>query len=104
MDIFGFVQCDLVVPEELKLKLVNSPPIFKNTQVARKDIGDYMKDYANENEMLKHPQRMLISDAGNWNIYNSSVQLLFGVWLAVPQNLPPTSGPDLKFAKRVARV
>ena len=49
------------VPDELKLKFANFPPTFKNTEVVRNDIGDYMKNYANENEMLKHPQRMLIS-------------------------------------------
>ena len=59
--LFGYVQCDLVVPDELKSKFSNFPPIFKNTEVGRKDIGDYMKNYAIENEMLKHPQRMLIS-------------------------------------------
>ena len=59
--LFGYVQCDLVVPDELKSKFANFPPIFKNTEVGRNDIGDYMKNYAIENEMLKHPQRMLIS-------------------------------------------
>ena len=59
--LFGYVQCDLVVPDELKSKYANFPPIFKNTEVGRNDIGDYMKNYAIENEMLKHPQRMLIS-------------------------------------------
>ena len=64
--LFGYVQCDLVVPDELKSKFANSPPIFKNTEVGRNyywrlNIGDYMKNYAIENEMLKHPQRMLIS-------------------------------------------
>ena len=59
--LFGYFQCDLVVPDELKSKFANFPPIFKNTEVGRDDIGDYMKNYAIENEMLKHPQRMLIS-------------------------------------------
>ena len=58
---FGYVQCDLVVPDELKSKFANFPLTFKNTEVTRNDIGDYMKNYAIENEMLKHPQRMLIS-------------------------------------------
>ena len=40
---------------------MNFPPIFKNTEVGRDDIGDYMKNYAIENEMLKQPQRRLIS-------------------------------------------
>ena len=59
--LFGYVQCDLVVPDELKSKFANFPPIFKSTDVGRDDIGDYMKNYAIENEMLKHPQIMLIS-------------------------------------------
>ena len=59
--LFGYVQCDLVVPDELKSKFANFPPIFKNTEVEKNDIGDYMKNYAIENEMIKHPQRMLIA-------------------------------------------
>ena len=59
--LFGYVQCDLVVSDELKSKFANFPPIFKNTEVGGNDIGDYTKNYAIENEMLKHPQRMLIS-------------------------------------------
>ena len=58
--LFGYVQCNLVVPDELKSKFANFPPIFKNTEVGRNDIGDYKKNYATENEMLKHTQRMLI--------------------------------------------
>ena len=63
MDLFlaTYVQCDLVVPDELKLKFANFPPIFKNTQVGRNDIGEYKKNYATENKTLKHPQRMLVS-------------------------------------------
>ena len=59
--LFGYVQCDLVVPDELKTKFANFPPIFKNTEVGRDDIRDHMKNYAIENELLKHPQRILIS-------------------------------------------
>ena len=58
---FGYVQCDLSVPDELKAKISNFPPIFKNIDVSRNDIGEYMKTYAEENDLLKQPQRMLIS-------------------------------------------
>ena len=62
MDHFlGSVLCNLIVPNQLKSEFANFPPIFKNTVVGKNDIGDYMKKYAIENEMLKHPQRMLIS-------------------------------------------
>ena len=37
--LFGYVQCDIEVPEELKEKFANFPPNFKNTNVGRRDIG-----------------------------------------------------------------
>ena len=42
--LFGYVQCDLEVPDGLKYKFSNFPPIFKNFNVSRADIGDYMRD------------------------------------------------------------
>ena len=36
----AFVQSDLVVPDELKSKVANFPPIFKNIEVGRNYIGD----------------------------------------------------------------
>ena len=58
---FGYVQCDLSVPDKLKAKFSNFPPIFKNIDVTRNDIEEYMKTHAEENDLLKQPQRMLIS-------------------------------------------
>ena len=55
------MQRDLSDQDELKAKFSNFPPIFKNIDVARNDIGEYMKTYAEENDLLKQPQRMLIS-------------------------------------------
>lgn len=37
------------------------PPIFKNTDITRDDIGDYMKKYAEDNDLLTTPRRNLIS-------------------------------------------
>ena len=37
--LFGYVQCDIEVPEELKEKFANFPPVFKNTNVGRHDFG-----------------------------------------------------------------
>ena len=53
---FGYVQCNLVFPDELKSKFAIFPPIFKNNEDERKDIGDCMKNYAIENDMLKDSQ------------------------------------------------
>ena len=68
--LYGYIQCDLVVPDELKAKFSNFPPIFKNTEVGRNDIGEYMQNYAIENDLLKHPQRMLIS---SFKLENGSI-------------------------------
>ena len=59
--LFGYVQCDIEVPVELKEKFANFPPIFKNTNVGRHDIGSLMKDYAEKEGLLSQPRKMLIS-------------------------------------------
>ena len=59
--LFGYVQCDLEVPEELRERFANFPPIFKNCDVGRENIGKFMLDYAERNALLLKPQRMLIS-------------------------------------------
>ena len=69
---FGYVQCDLEVPAGLKYKFSNFTPIFKNFNVSRADIGDYMRDYAVENNLLNQPQRMLIL---SFNLENEQLLL-----------------------------
>ena len=59
--LFAFVQCDLEVPEELKKNFASFPPIFKNKNVGRHDIGLLMKDYADKEGLLCQPRKMLIS-------------------------------------------
>ena len=59
--VFGFVQCDIEGLENLRSKLVNFPPIFKNTLVSKGDIGDLLKNYAEEEKLLSQPQKMLIT-------------------------------------------
>ena len=58
---FGYVQCDIEVPEELKKKFANFPPIFKNTNVGRHDIGSLMQDSAEKQELLCQLRKLLIS-------------------------------------------
>ena len=59
--LFGYVQCDIEVPENLRANFANFPPIFKNTLVIKRDIGDLMKNYAEEENFLSQPRKMLIS-------------------------------------------
>ena len=59
--LFGYVQCDIEVPDEIRTKFANFPPIFKNTNVGRHDIGSLMQDYAEKEGLLCHPRKLLIS-------------------------------------------
>ena len=58
--LFGYVQCNLKVPEHLKAYFAILPPIFKNTVVSRNDIGDLMKEYAERQGIMSQTRRMLI--------------------------------------------
>ena len=59
--LFGYVQCNSEVPENLRVNFTNIPPIFKNTLVSKCDIVDLMKNYAEEERLLSQPRKMLIS-------------------------------------------
>ena len=59
--LFGYVQCDIEEPESLRAKFANFPPISKNTFVSKSDIGDLMKNYAEEERLSSQPRKMLIS-------------------------------------------
>ena len=60
-DLFGYLQCDIAVPQNLRSKFVNFPPIFKNTLVSESEIGALMKKYAEEERLLSQPPKMLPS-------------------------------------------
>ena len=59
--LFGSLQCDIEVSEELKEKFANFPTIFKNTNLGRHDIGSLLQDYAEKEGLLCQPRKMLIS-------------------------------------------
>jgi len=59
--VFGFVQCDIRVPEHLKTEFADLPPIFKNANITIDDVGETMKQYAQQSGDLKQPRRSLIS-------------------------------------------
>ena len=50
-NISGYVQCDMEVPETFSANLVNFLPMFKNNLVGKNDIGDFMKTYAEDDEV-----------------------------------------------------
>ena len=60
-NLFGYVQGDIEVPENLRVNFANFPPIFKNFSVSKNDISDLMKNYAEEERLLSQPRKMMIS-------------------------------------------
>ena len=60
--LLGYVQCDIEVPEHLRDYFSNFPPIFQNTVVSRDDIGSLMEQYAEKENIMVQPRRMLISN------------------------------------------
>ena len=59
--LFGYVQCYIEVPEHLRSYFSNFPPIFKNIVFCRKDIGTLMREYAEKENSMAQPRRMVIS-------------------------------------------
>ena len=59
--LFGYVQCDIELPENLSDYFSIFPPIFKNTVVSRDDVGNLIKQYAEKENIMVQPRRMLIS-------------------------------------------
>ena len=58
--LFGMVECDVRVPSELRAHFAEMQPVFKNVTVTRDDIGPFMRQYAEENDIMSAPRRMLV--------------------------------------------
>ena len=58
--LFGMVECDIHVPEHLQDHFAEMQPIFKNVTVTRDDIGPFMRQYAEEHDIMSTPRRMLV--------------------------------------------
>ena len=60
-NLFGYVQCDIGVPENLREAFANFQPILKNNFIGRDDIGPLMMDYAEKKGLLTQPSTLLKS-------------------------------------------
>ena len=58
--LFGMVECDVRVPEELQDYFSEMQPVFKNASVTQDDIGPFMRQYAEEHDILSKPRVMLV--------------------------------------------
>ena len=48
---FGVADVVIEVPDHLETKFSQFPPIFKNCEVGRNDIGEFMKSFASEQDL-----------------------------------------------------
>ena len=48
--LFGPLEVNIKVPDHLKQKFVKMPPVFRNVEISRDDIGDHMKKYEEHHE------------------------------------------------------
>ena len=58
--IFGLIECDVCVPEELRAHFGEMQPVFKNIHLTRDDLGPFMRRYAEEHDIMTTPRRMLV--------------------------------------------
>ena len=66
--LFGMIECDIRVPSKLRAHFAEMQPIFKNATVTRDDIGPFMRAYAEENDIMSTPRRMLVGSYHGKNI------------------------------------
>ena len=66
--LFGMIECDVRVPDNLREYFAEMQPIFKNTTVTRDDIGSFMQQYAEEHDIMSTPRRMLVGSYRGENI------------------------------------
>ena len=58
--LFGFVECDIEVPDQLKEYFSEMTPILKNVDVCLDDVGEFMQEYAKQHNIKVDPRRLLI--------------------------------------------
>ena len=59
-ELFGFLEVDVHVPDELFHIFEEMSPIFCNADVGFKDIGPYMQQYICERNMSTNPRKLLV--------------------------------------------
>ena len=58
--LFGFVECDIEIPDHLKEYFSEMTPIFKNVDVCLDDVGEFMQNYAKEHSIKDVTGHLLI--------------------------------------------
>ena len=81
--LFGYVQYDIEIPENLRANIANFPPIFKTTLVSKSDIGDLVTNYAEEERISSRSRKTLISSFTLQNGTHITPLLLFYLQLGL---------------------
>ena len=58
--LFGFVECDIEIPDKLKKYFSEITPILKNVDVCLNDVGELMQEYAKQHNIKDVPRHLLI--------------------------------------------
>ena len=58
--LFGFVECDIEVPDHLKEYFSEMTPILKNVDICLDDVGEFMQEYAKQQNIKDVPCCLLI--------------------------------------------
>ena len=58
--LFGFVECEMKVPDHLQSHFEEMMLIFKNTEVQLEDIGEFMEKFAHHYKICPAPRRLSI--------------------------------------------
>jgi hypothetical protein len=56
------------VPDNLKPTFAEMSPIFKNVDISRNDIGDHMRQYAVNHDIMSQPRKSLIGSMFGFKI------------------------------------
>ena len=57
-EIYGLLIVDIHTPNDLKYFCRDFPPIIKNTNISREDIGVYMRKVAEQHDLLKKNKKV----------------------------------------------
>ena len=78
------------MPEHLREKFANFPPIFKKTDVSRNDIGPLMKEYAEKKQpsFSTSPNVDIMFPSKEWYFDHSAIFILFGFGTGLHKNIP----------------
>ena len=83
-NLFGYVQCDIEVPKNLRANFANFPPTFRNTLVGKNDFGELMETtYAEEERIMSQPRKMLKSSFTLQNGTLTTPLLLFFLQMGI---------------------